>query len=487
MKPVLTIENSFSIFSENTPDDILNKVQSLLTYKIDIGAEKNALLGKLSYAKRTGNKKLYNSSLFQLKELEKSEIVCWFKDNSFPTGHLNLVLDLLQNLNIQINIKDTRSKPKNTILIPFKNKPHTPRYYQKEMIEKGIETSRGVFESCVGSGKSLIMLYLIKEISVKSLIIVPSKGLLEQLYQEFAPIFGVNKVQMLDSDQVRKGKSLKDIRIITIQSLASLQKKGELSHLVSDIDALFIDEFHHAASESFTNLLPEINHIYYRFGFSGTFLRNDGRTLDMWGFLSNRLYHYPPFKAIQEGFLTPMELRIYDLWGRSSKQYQKEYDMNYCGGQEILDQIISIINSIKLGEQVLILVNKKDKSGKIISDFLDLQGYSNIFVSGDDKKEFVSKKIQEFNDKKISILIGSSVLGEGIDIRSTDHLIMCQGGKSEIVVVQALGRVVRKFEGKEMAIVHDFNFVNTNYLSKHFEKRLEIYEKTFKPEIFRVK
>lgn len=478
----LNVRNSFCSFSENIPNDISNLVKQVLTYRNDIGAEKNSLLGKMNYAKRVGNKQLYNASLGRLKQLEKEEWVCWFQNNSFPTGHLNIILDLLNELKCNFLIKDYREKPEPYLILPWNNKPHQMRYYQEEMVEKGLQAGRGVFEAAVGSGKSLVLTYLIKKLAVNSLIIVPSRGLLQQLFVDLELYFGFSKVQILDTGKVRKSSKLKPIRLMTVQSLASLQKTSELSNVISDVDAVFIDEFHHSGSSSYTNLLPEIENIYYRFGFTGTFLRNDSKSLDMWGFLSTRLYSYPAWKATQEGFLTPLKVISYELWGKSSRSYQMEYDKNYCGGQELLDKILEICQSIKKGESVLILVNKKDKSGKIIQEFLNLQGFSSQFISGDDSKEHINKTIENFNDKNIDILIGSSVIGEGIDIRATDHLIMCQGGKSEIVVVQAVGRVARLYPGKSNAVVHDFKFSNTKYLEKHYQKRMEIYEKNFNPE-----
>ncbi len=273
---------------------------------------------------------------------------------------------------------------------------------------------------------------------------------------------------------------------MTIQSLASLQKSNELSHLVCDIDALFVDEIHHAGSKSYTDLLHEISHIYYRFGFTGTFLRNDSKSLDMWGFLSNKLYSYKASKAIQEGYLTPTKLKIWDVKGKRHQNYQKEYTANYCGNPEML----GIIQEILLNnseDQILILVKQKDKSGKIIHEFLNTLNIDNRYISGDDKKEDISSTISDFNDKKFNVLIGSSVIGEGIDVRSTDHLIMAQGGKSEIVIVQAVGRCVRLFEGKKEAFIHDFNFIGTKYMKKHLLQRLNVYENNFEPEIINEK
>ena len=492
----LNINNSFCSFSNNIPSQIEQTVKSILTYKNDIEQEKANIFYRLNMLKKYGLKPKKDETREELKErlikrrqelfndlkkLEDSEWVCWYQNRCFPTGHLNIVKDLLDEIGANYEIKDSRNKPESYLILPWNNKPFDPRYYQKEVIELGIKHHRGVIESAVGTGKSLMMAYLIKEFAVNTLIVVPSTGLLEQMFRDFQSWFGHSKVQMINSTEVRKGKELKPIRIITIQSLAALQKSGDLPLLINDIDSLFLDEFHHAGSASYTNLLPEISNIYYRFGFTGTFLRNDNKSLDMWGFLSTKLYSYPAWKAIEEGYLTPVEVRTYELQGKKGRKYQSEYDHNYCGSQELLNKILDIIDEAG-DDQVLILINKKDKSGKIIHEFLNTYNIENTYISGDDDKEYRANVIEEFNEKKIKRLIGSTVIGEGIDVRSTDHLVMCQGGKSEIIIVQAGGRGVRLYPGKDVAYIHDFNFVGTKFMEKHFQQRMDIYERNFKPK-----
>lgn len=478
---VLHVNNSFCSFSEDLPPEVSQAVEEVLTYQNDIGAEKNMIFGKLQYAKRTNNKKLHAAMMAKLKQLEADEWVCWFKNNQFPTGHFNIVKDLLDGLGASYSISDSRTIPKSYLILPWANKPYPPRYYQKEMIDLGLSEGRGVFESAVGSGKSLVMTYLIKQLAVNSLVIVPSRGLLEQLYREFVTWFGTKNVQIVDSQKVRRNDKFAPIRVITIQSLAALQNTGDLKTLIQDVDALFLDEFHHAGAASYTNLLTEIDHIYYRFGFTGTFLRNDSKILDMWGFLSNKLYTYPAWKAIQEGYLTPLTVISHEIMGSKSPSYQKEYDKNYCGNPELISKVYELCSIYGQDQQILILVNKKDKAGKIFHEVLSAHGIESRYISGDDSKEVINNTISDFNDKKFNILIGSSVVGEGIDVRSTDHLLMCQGGKSEVVIVQAVGRVVRLYENKHSAIVHDFNFLNTKYMRKHYEQRLNIYERNFEP------
>jgi len=149
----------------------------------------------------------------------------------------------------------------------------------------------------------------------------------------------------------------------------------------------------------------------------------------------------------------------------------------------LLNTIADIVKTIPMGEQILILVDRKDKAGNLISDWLTDMGYANKYISGDDKKEAIKEAIDGFNELKYNILIGTTVIGEGIDIRSTKHLIIGGGGKSEIKLVQSVGRAVRLYPGKEKAYIYDFDFLNTRFLGQHLRKRVMIYKDHFAGEV----
>jgi superfamily II DNA or RNA helicase len=481
----LNVSNSIVNLKGNIPPAAIKIMTEVLTYRNDIGPEKAQIFNQIRFFKSKNNSKRVAQLSFALKKLEETEWVCWYKDDTFPTGHLNIVIDVLTAINADFAVVDNRVIPSPYVIYTQKNKPHQPRYYQEEMIKLALANGRGVFESAVGTGKTLVMIHLIKHMGVNTLIVVPSSSLKTQIFDEVYNVYGHKFVQQIESADIKSKKLLKPIRICTIQTIASLQKSGNLKHLIKDVDMILTDEFHHSASTSFTNLLSEIDHIYFRFGFTGTFLRNDNKTLDMWGFLSNALYRYKACQAIADGYLTPVKVKIYELRGKSSPNYQKEYDKNYCGGEEIIYKVLDIVKNVNPKDKILILVNRKDKAGNIFHEVLNAHNIANTYISGDDTSDRVAKAIRDFNDEKINILIGSSIIGEGIDVRSADHLIMAQGGKSPITIVQAVGRLVRLFKNKTIGIVHDFDFIGTKYMSKHLKLRLDIYKHNFQPEIER--
>ncbi len=83
--------------------------------------------------------------------------------------------------------------------------------------------------------------------------------------------------------------------------------------------------------------------------------------------------------------------------------------------------------------------------------------------------------IEDFRSGKISCLIASSILDEGFDAPIAGVLILVSGGKAEGRTIQRAGRVCRKFEGKECAVIYDFADHFHPLARKHSEKRQDIF------------
>jgi len=472
---IIKINNSYCHL-EGVSDSIVKAVKTKLTYtNDDVIREKQYLYSQIQRAGRSRQGGYVAVLKQRFKDLGP-DTVCWLdKDNKFPTGLLHLVKEVIGSY----RIVDDRKKPEPYLILRWNNKPNDLRYYQKEAVNKFIEKGRGVIQAGVGSGKTRMAVEIVKQLGVNTCFVVPSSALLTQAYDVFINAFGANNVQQIKTLDIKKNKKLKAIRIVTIQTLASLNKQGLAQTLLNDVDLFILDEAHHSASDSFLALLNQLEGIYFRLGLSGTYLRNDSRTLDLWGVSGEIIYDYPASKATKEGFLAPVEFNIIKLKGKPDKNYQKEYQNNY-GGLEILESISDLVKiKIPVNKQILILVDRKDAVGNLIYEHLKQQKISCSYVTGDNSKNEIKKAIEDFNDKKTRILIGSTVFGEGVDIRSTDHLIMARGGKSEIAMTQAVGRAIRLYEGKKTAYVWDFNFRFCKYLSRHIDIRITNYEKQF--------
>jgi len=108
---------------------------------------------------------------------------------------------------------------------------------------------------------------------------------------------------------------------------------------------------------------------------------------------------------------------------------------------------------------------------------LDLLKNENvIFVSGQSKE-----REQIYNDikkGKYKIVITTKVFNLGVDFTRLYCLIIGNGGKSSIRIIQQIGRILRPHPDKKKALVVDFSD-NCKYLKQHFIERYEILKRDF--------
>jgi hypothetical protein len=84
--------------------------------------------------------------------------------------------------------------------------------------------------------------------------------------------------------------------------------------------------------------------------------------------------------------------------------------------------------------------------------------------------------VAAFNRGDFPVLIGTSCISTGTDIRTVKTMIYLKGGKSEIEVKQGVGRCTRRAPGKDSCSVIDFDISNIPILSRHAGVRRRIYE-----------
>ena len=78
-------------------------------------------------------------------------------------------------------------------------------------------------------------------------------------------------------------------------------------------------------------------------------------------------------------------------------------------------------------------------------------------------------------EKKLLMVICSSIWDEGVDIPNLDAIIVAGGGMSEIKAIQKVGRGLRKTATKDSVQVIDFSDLSHKYLRKHSRERVKAY------------
>lgn len=126
------------------------------------------------------------------------------------------------------------------------------------------------------------------------------------------------------------------------------------------------------------------------------------------------------------------------------------------------------------GRVTLIIVNQIEHGNDLLKRLTDL-GVPAVFIYGQSEDEYRRNSIQAMRDNKVKVAIATSILDEGVDVKTIKVLILAAAGKSYRTTIQRIGRSVRLGEFKD-AHIFDF-FDNQNYmLSRQSLERMNIYK-----------
>ena len=99
-----------------------------------------------------------------------------------------------------------------------------------------------------------------------------------------------------------------------------------------------------------------------------------------------------------------------------------------------------------------------------------------VFASGQVDSDERKKILKDLNDRKLSIVISTTVFGEGVDAPSLNVLINAKAAQSSVDSYQLAGRAFRKTPTKDKATIIDIYDDHCKYLGKHAKSRLNIYK-----------
>lgn len=159
---------------------------------------------------------------------------------------------------------------------------------------------------------------------------------------------------------------------------------------------------------------------------------------------------------------------------------------------EKISQIVSLFSAYK--RKSLVLVSEKDYAfylGRFLGrlnlkfgiSFGAGKGYVFSYYSDfTDDCEYVNKDslevINMLSTGEIDILIGTSHVDEGVDIKSLDVCVLACGGKKDRRIIQRIGRVLRKSKTGKYAYVVDFTDNGSRVLSRQSRERLKMYKES---------
>jgi superfamily II DNA or RNA helicase len=380
--------------------------------------------------------------------------------------------------------------------------PFDIRDYQFNAVAYGLENKRAILVSPTGSGKSLIIYVLLRYFleeneNQKVLVVVPTTSLVEQMYNDFKD-YGM--LVENNCHRIYSGKDKETEKHIIISTWQSIYK---LSHVWFEQFGMVIgDECHGFKSKSLTSIMDKCTEAMYRFGTTGTLDGTQTHELVLQG-LFGKTHRVTTTKNLQDNdTLAKLEIsRIvieYDDDIRKSfgkKSYQDEID--YIVKNEKRNKFIRNLALDQKGN-TLVLFQFVEKHGKILHDLIDNAAHKDrriFFVSGATEtsdREAIRKIVEKQKDAIIVASLGT--FSTGINIKNIHNIIFASPSKSQIRVLQSIGRGLRKSDNNAVTklfdITDDISWeTRKNFALIHSFERLRIYKnenfqyKTFKVTI----
>lgn len=386
-----------------------------------------AIEKELTYTK-AGAKFMPNPDWARVKLYQKGR-------GRFPIGLLHRVCKVFTNegdwWQKQLNTPD---------LMGFSLKVKGLYDFQTKAVIAFILANGGILQMPTGSGKTRTALSIIDTLKMKTLVVVPTVYLKEQWEKQIP----------------------ENVEVRTYQSLKSKKHLQQFGFIV-------FDECHNVAAKTLQLIGLNLKEEAVTLGLSATPFMRDDDNLKVESIIGPVVYKISLRQLIQEDYLVDALVHYHKL--EHMENEFNNYSMMYHD-YIVLNGIrnLKILMLAKESKGYTLILVKHIEHGEILMDLLNMHGLDVVFLNGSTKKK----------DRSIDhrIIIATSIFDEGVDIPRLKNLILAGGGKSAIKTTQRIGRVLRKFPGKEKAMVHDFAD-NCRWLDEHYKERRKLYEQDF--------
>jgi superfamily II DNA or RNA helicase len=372
-----------------------------------------------------------------------------------------------------------------------------PRDYQIQYIINALQNHRSLSLSPTSSGKSfiqyLIMQHYLQAFGHRTLIIVPTIGLVHQMAGDFID-YGCdpNLIYKITAGVNKDTKT--PITITTWQSIVNQPKEW-----FGQFKVVLGDEAHLFQAKSLQSIMEKLTDTPYRHGFTGT-ISSDSKVhrLVLEGVFGPIKKFISTKDLMDQGTVADFNVKALIL--SYEKDVRKEFaaaikktqtNKKYAAERAFLFAntkrnmfIRNLVWSLKDSNN-LILFDQIENQGDILKELLKRDDRILFYIHGGtpgEERNRIRDIIENDPLKRYDILASAGVFSTGVSIKRLDTAIFTAAGKSEIRVLQSIGRTLRKGNGSDKATLYDIaddlsSGSYVNYTLNHFRSRIEMYSK----------
>ena len=346
------------------------------------------------------------------------------------------------------------------------------RELQKNIVKKYLEVAKqtggGIISVPCGYGKTVIALYILAHLKVKTLIVVHKEFLMNQWkerIEQFLNNYKIGRIQGSIFDIKNKN--------IVLGMLQSISMKDFAEDAFDSFGLVIFDECHHLGAEVFSRALFKTS-FKYTLGLSATPKRTDGLQKVFEWYLGKIVFQ------IKKRHLEEVNVKVIKYY-EEDETYSK-IEMNYQGKpntSKMMNNVCDyyprnelIVNEIKTcideKRKILILSNRKNQL-QTINEMIGNYCEKGFYLGGMKEKE-----LKESEEKQV-LLATFSMAEEGLDCKDLDTVFLVSP-KSNIE--QAVGRILRKEADKRDKIPLVVDILDCfSTFDKQGDKRLKFYKK----------
>ena len=359
------------------------------------------------------------------------------------------------------------------------------REYQKNAVEAALKARNGVLVSPCGSGKSEMGLEIAARISGRTLWIVHTWDLANQILNRAAIRYNIPKESY---GQIAAGKvNIGDVfTVATVQTLSRV----DLAKIQNEFDCIIVDECQHVCSsaDKVTQFEKVITSLCapYLYGITATPYRADGLERCMFALLGDVIHEVP--QSAVAGNTVPVRVRFINTGYTPDIDKITDGDgtLNYAklisDITENKDRNAVIVWEIQRAAQnggVLVLSDRLqhlDSMEKRLCAVLPYRTARLGIASTKAEKERRARILTDLNNGALNVVFATYKLAkEGLDVPNLRTVVLSCPVKDKTTVIQSAGRVARKAEDKDFGTVIDFS--DDFGLLRGYEKKRRGYYK----------
>jgi len=356
--------------------------------------------------------------------------------------------------------------------------------WQKEALNAlRINSYCGIVVAVTGSGKTRIATNVIKDLRVRTLIVVPTVALMHQWRSELL------EVGIKDEDI---GFYYSNVKVLNKVTIAVINSVYDMVGLSERFKLLILDEVHRLGAEMWCRLLLN-NNFKYNIGLTATLERHDGAEKLLKRKVGRVVYEYKTRDAVKDDLLNSFSIVnvAIDL-PIKEKDYLARLDAEIKSGMESFSgDMLKVVAALKRGNKyaanVLRVINKRkrfynnslpkveravqiilenrDKKIIVFNEYIEtadkvfyqLQKHGitpYVYYSGnlDSLFKFTPNEkntmLDTFRKASCGVLITVKALDEGLNVPDLEVGVILGYNKTSRQAIQRMGRLLRKVDDK---------------------------------------